>query len=171
MKFWRKTFPFLVLNILVSAATMYTVLTLWQQRNPAASNQPTITPVAEVTSAESPDDTPTPTDRPDRESAGSLLIDGVFGAGDLNVEYILISNQGEASVDLSNWSVSGSDGNRYVFSLLNLNKNGAVRLYSRHGTNTVVELYWNSDQALWQPGDEIHLIDGTGQQQASWSVP
>lgn len=171
MKFWKKTFPFLILNIVVSATTMFTVLSIWQHRNPSAVSQATITPIASAELKQGTVEVPAPTNKPEVEPEGSLSIEGVFGAGDLNVEYILIRNKSEGSVDLTNWSISGSDGNRFVFSLLNLNKNGAVRLYSKHGTNTVIELYWNSDQALWESGDHIYLIDGSGQQHASWLVP
>jgi micrococcal nuclease len=104
-------------------------------------------------------------------SDGILNIEGVFGAGDLNVEYILIRNQSNASVNLSGWSVSSSDGKTYNFPQLTLNTNGAVRLYSKHGTNTVIELYWNSDQSLWASGSQILLLDQSGQQQANWQVP
>jgi len=171
MKFWKKTFPFLILNIVVSGATMFAVLSVWQQRNPSAVSQGTITPIATVELKQETAKVPAPTNKPEVEPEGNLSIEGVFGAGDLNVEYILIRNQSEGSVDLTNWSISASDGNRFVFSFLNLNKNGAVRLYSKHGTNTVIELYWNSDQALWESGDQIYLIDGSGQQHASWLVP
>ena len=39
-----------------------------------------------------------------------LSIEGVFGAGDLNVEYILIRNLSGSGVNLNGWSVSSGSG-------------------------------------------------------------
>ena len=101
----------------------------------------------------------------------SLLIEGVFGAGEISVEYILIRNQSESPINLNGWSVQSSNGKKLDLPQLSLNKNGAVRLYSKHGTNTVIELYWNSDQALWTSGSKIQLLDPNGEQKSDWQVP
>lgn len=170
MKFWKKTFPFLVLNIIVSAAAMLAVLWFWQQRNDQSVFQPK--PTAASTLASQPTALPEATAASATVAEDSLLsIEGVFGAGDLNVEYILIRNQSDTSVNLNGWSISSLSGEKFNLPYLNLNKNGAVRLYSKHGVDSVIELYWNSDQALWDSGDEIHLVDQTGQLQAAWQVP
>ena len=171
MSFWKKTFPFLLLNIVVSAAAMLLVLWLWQKQAPIPGAKTTFTPAVTLANAPLQATPNTESDTTPSVSNGILNIEGVFGAGDLNVEYILIRNQSNASVNLSGWSVSSSDGKTYNFPQLALNTNGAVRLYSKHGTNTVIELYWNSDQSLWASGSQILLLDQSGQQQASWQVP
>ncbi len=171
MAFWKKTFPFLLLNIVVSAATMVLVLWLWQKQAPLPGAKPTFTPAVTLASQLQQSDPGKPADATPPPSDGVLSIEGVFGAGDLNVEYILIRNQSDSSVNLSGWSVSSSSGETYNLPQLTLNTNGAVRLYSKYGTNTVIELYWNSDQSLWASGDEVFLLDQSGQQQASWQVP
>lgn len=171
MSFWKKTFPFLLLNIVVSAAAMLLVLWLWQKQAPIPGAKTTFTPAVTLANAPLQATPNTEADTTSAASDGILSIEGVFGAGDLNVEYILIRNQSNASVNLSGWSVSSSDENTYNFPQLTLNTNGAVRLYSKHGTNTVIELYWNSDQSLWASGSQIFLLDQSGQQQASWQVP
>ena len=171
MSFWKKTFPFLLLNIVVSAAAMLLVLWLWQKQAPIPGAKTTFTPAVTLANAPLQATPNTESDTTPSVSNGILNIEGVFGAGDLNVEYILIRNQSNASVNLSGWSVSSSDGKTYNFPQLALNTNGAVRLYSKHGTNTVIELYWNSDQSLWASGSQIFLLDQSGQQQASWQVP
>lgn len=171
MAFWKKTFPFLLLNIVVSAATMVLVLWLWQKQAPFSGVRPTFTPAVTLASAAPQSDPGKPSDATPLPSDGVLTIEGVFGAGDLNVEYILIRNQSTSSVNLSGWSVSSSERETYTLPQLTLNKNGAVRLYSKHGTNTVIELYWNSDQSLWTSGSQVFLLDQSGQQQASWQVP
>ncbi len=171
MAFWKKTFPFLLLNIVVSAATMVLVLWLWQQQAPLPGFKATFTPAVTLASVPSASTPQSSTDSETLSSDADLKIEGVFGAGDLNVEYILIRNQSDASVNLSGWSVSALSGEILALPQLTLNKNGAVRLYSKHGTNTVIELYWNSDQALWSSGSQIFLLDQSGQRQASWQVP
>lgn len=171
MKYWKKTLPFLLINILVSVAAMLTVLWFWQQRNPKPESEPLPTRVA-ASQVSTQTDLPAATPEADAAVKPALLsIEGVFGAGDLNVEYILIRNLSDSGVNLNGWSVSSGSGLSFTLPYLNLNKNGAVRLYSKHGTNTVIELYWNSDTALWSSGDEIFLIDGSGKQAASWQVP
>lgn len=173
MNFWKKTFPFILLNIVVSAATMLFVLWLWQKQGsspqvalppqPAATTSVNLVGSTAETPPANPDDEPV--------NHGLLSIDGVFGAGDINVEYILIRNQSDQSVNLNTWSVASDKDKIFTLPYLVLNKNGAVRLYSKHGTNSVIELYWNSDTPLWTSGDEVYLIDGTGRQQATWQVP
>lgn len=171
MKFWKNYLPFLLLNVLVSAATILAVLWFWQHRatspRPLATLPPAATPTLQAQKTQEMNVTGEP--KPDSE--GLLNIEGVFGAGDLNVEYILIRNQSDASINLNGWSISSDSGKSLELPKLILNKNGAVRLYSKHGTNSVIELYWNSDLALWKSGDEIFLIDASGQKQASWQVP
>ncbi len=171
MAFWKKTFPFLLLNIVVSAATMLLVLWLWQEQGPLLATKPTFTPAVTLANAFSqvtPEEPAVTTADP---SDGLLSMEGVFGAGDLNVEYVLIRNQSDSSVNLNGWTVTSSAGKSFSFPQLTLNASGAVRLYSKHGTNTVIELYWNSDQALWASGSQVFLLDQSGQQQASWQVP
>ncbi|NLC13241.1 MAG: lamin tail domain-containing protein [Chloroflexi bacterium] len=171
MAFWKKTFPFLLLNIVVSAATMVLVLWLWQKQTPLPGAKPTFTPAVTLASGVQQSDPGKATDATPPPSDGVLSIEGVFGAGDLNVEYILIRNQSDSSVNLSGWTVSSSSRETYSLPQLTLNTNGAVRLYSKHGTNTVIELYWNSDEPLWTSGSQVFLLDQAGQKQASWQVP
>lgn len=171
MTFWKKTFPFLLLNIVVSAATMLLVLWLWQKQVPVLGAKATLTPAVTLANAPTQATSEGSVQASPPPSAGILSIEGVFGAGDLDVEYILIRNKSDSSVNLSGWSVSSSDGETFNLPQLTLNKNGAVRLYSKHGTNTVIELYWNSDKALWSSGSQVDLLDQSGQKQASWLVP
>lgn len=173
MKFWKKTLPFLLLNIIVSAATVFGVLWLWQQRGGQLDFRPTSTPAVTLASQSTKqiESTPLPTLIATNSDSGLLSIEGVFGAGDLNVEYVLIRNQSDTSVNLNGWSLSASSGEKYKLPYLVLNKNGAVRVYSKYGVDSVIELYWNSDQALWNSGDQVYLVDQSGKQQASWQVP
>jgi len=101
----------------------------------------------------------------------NLLIGGVFGAGDLQTEYVLIKNQGKATANLLNWSLQGKRGQNYSFPDLRLAQNGTVKLFSKTGTDTVLELFMKSDVSLWQRGDILTLKDANGKVQTNFQVP
>ena len=163
MKFIKRTLPFLLLNILISAATVWLVLTYWEARQPAPP--PTQAPLPAETQPSKPAETAVPAGESD------VAITGVIGAGDLQVEYVLISNQGEDSVNLQGWSIESTKGEVYTFPNLQLNRNGAIRLYSRAGANTVIALNWGSAEPLWSSGDQLSLKDAAGVVQSVFSIP
>lgn len=101
----------------------------------------------------------------------NLLIGGVFGSGDLQTEYVLIKNQGKATANLLNWSLQGKRGQNYSFPDLRLAQNGTVKLFSKTGTDTVLELFMKSDVSLWQRGDILTLKDANGKVQTNFQVP
>ena len=178
MEFWKKTFPFILLNIFVSATTVLLVIWLTQSGTIQLSTKPTLTPIVtkinpstEEPMAQGTAEKPIAATPKASADEGSLLIEGVFGAGEISVEYILIRNQSESPINLNGWSIQSSNGKKLDLPQLILNKNGAVRLYSMHGTNTVIELYWNSDQALWTSGSKIQLLDANREQKSEWQVP
>lgn len=168
MKFWKQTLPFLVLNVLVSAATMLAVLFFWQPKNPfrpAEPTQPIITPIQGAASL------PAATSTVPAAEGQQLYLEGVFGVGDIKVEYILLRNRSTTAVDLTGWRLRADGGREYRFPNLTLNPNGAVRIYSGLGTNSVIELYWNSDSALWASGDQLTLLNRTGDEHTQFVVP
>ncbi|HSN93439.1 MAG TPA: lamin tail domain-containing protein [Anaerolineaceae bacterium] len=101
----------------------------------------------------------------------NLLIGGVFGAGDLQTEYVLIKNQGKATANLLNWNLQGKRGQNYSFPDLRLAQNGTVKIFTKTGTDTVLELYMKSDASLWQQGDILTLKDANGKVQTTFQVP
>jgi len=168
MKFWKKTLPFILLNMVVSAATLLAVLYVWQQKNPLPKTEPTQPLITPVQGSQSPSLT-APTVQ---ILEGRLLrIDGVFGAGDIQVEYILLRNPSESAVDLSGWRIIADGGRNYRFPNLTLYPKGAVNIYTNPGTDTVTELHWNSDAALWASGDLLTLFDSQGNEHTQFTVP
>jgi hypothetical protein len=162
MKFLKRVLPFLLLNMLVSAATIYGVLVYWQRANPEpsiATQMPTTTQPATLPGKATP------------LTVTGVVIENVFGSGDLNTEYVLLRNKSAQPVNLNNWQLRGPTGENYTFPVLNLNTNGAVRLYSRQGTSSVIELYWDASTAQWQSGDTLTLTDPTGTDQATFKIP
>ena len=168
MKFWKKTLPFILLNIIVSAATLLTVLYFWQQKNPLSNSEPTQPIITPIQGNQSPSlTTPTTQILEDR----LLRIEGVFGVGDIQVEYILLRNPSDSAVDLAGWRIISDGGRNYRFPNLTLYPQGAVNIYTGPGTDTVTELHWNSDTALWASGDDLTLFDSQGNEHTQFTVP
>ncbi|MFZ3069905.1 MAG: lamin tail domain-containing protein [Anaerolineaceae bacterium] len=170
MKNSKSILPYLLLNILVSGLTVFLVLFFWDRTHPMPQ-VPEENP-SEVRSA-------TPTQTALSKSATSqalaaeveVTVEGVFGVGDLQLEYILIRNESDQALNLAGWKAVGSPDRSYTFPNLSLNRNGAVRLYSKDGTDSVIELFWGSAQALWKPGDPISLEDPSGAIHATYVIP
>ena len=167
MKFWKNVFPFLLLNIIISAATVYAVLLYWEKQHPQSLPSLSLPTESVVTTPGKATAIPTL-----RVTPADLLLNvkGVFGAGDISVEYVLIENASSTSLNLKNWKLSGN-GNTYTFPNLNLGSAGAVRLYSQYGTDSVIELYWNKDAAQWKSGSELIIMDPDGQVRVTYTVP
>lgn len=173
MNFWRRVFPYLILNIIVSAATTLLVLALWDQRQPQALPittsglpavepapiQPGAAPSAQVSATLPPLDAPV------------IEIEAVIGAGDPATEAVVLKRVGEGELLLTGWKITNGRGSEYIFPYLVLNKNGSVRLYTRSGTNSVIELYWGLAESVWRSGDTASLTDPEGNIRAVFTVP
>ncbi|MEN4011778.1 MAG: lamin tail domain-containing protein [Chloroflexota bacterium] len=173
MRSWKRVLPFLLLNILISAATTLTVLILWDRSHrsalPAAGslNPAQMQPAENNATGGFPpaQDTLPPLEEP------VILIETIIGTGDLANEVVVLRRVGEGELQLTGWKLSNGRGSEYAFPELLLNKNGTVRLYSRVGTNSVLELFWGADQSVWRSGDTVTLTDWQGNARASYSIP
>lgn len=164
MKTTRRLLPFVILNILISAITTLVVLAIWDaiRRNdlpPLATLSPQLT--------EQPSPTPTlpSTDAP------VIEIENIFGAGDLQTEVVLIRRLGDGELWLEGWKLEDENGHKYIFPGLMLNKDGALKLYTRGGTNTVIALYWGQNKPVWKKGERASLYDPEGNLRAWFIVP
>ena len=164
---------FILLNIFVSAATTLAVLWLWERAYPR--------PDVSITSSESAPSpnvtisgvTPDQTEPAAEFSNLDIKIDirTIVGAGDLAVEYVEIINRGENQADLTDWQLRDENGNAFTFPALILNSGGAIKVLSKTGTNTVIELYWQADTSIWQSGESARLLNPNGELIASYSIP
>jgi len=105
---------------------------------------------------------------------GSVLIDSVVGAGDLEAERVRIRHAGGGELSLVGWRLEDGQGNLFVFPefpQLTLFSGGAVNIYTRAGVNTVVDLYWGLDKPVWTSGSTVILRDADGNVQARYLVP
>ena len=105
---------------------------------------------------------------------GSVAIDSVIGAGDLDSERVLLKHRGEGELSLVGWRLEDTDGNVFIFPQfpqLVLFKGGAVNVYTKAGSNTVVDLFWGLKQPVWKSGDMVILRDAQGNVHTTFTVP
>jgi LysM repeat protein len=105
---------------------------------------------------------------------GSVVIDSVIGAGDLDTEHVLLKHRGEGELSLVGWRLEDDQGNKFIFPQfpqLTLFPGGAVNIYTRAGVNSVVELYWGLSQPVWTSGTTVILRDAQNNVRATYLVP
>jgi LysM repeat protein len=105
---------------------------------------------------------------------GSVVIDSVIGAGDLDSERVLLKHRGEGELSLVGWRLEDSKGNVFVFPQfpqLTLFSGGAVNVHTKSGANTVVDLYWSLDHPVWESGAIVSLKDAQGNVRSTYTVP
>jgi len=183
----RTLIYYLLLNILVSAATTLAVLFAWdhftqrevlpdfsQVLNPAAQTEqpaaagaggPTEDPALAAPAAQRP---LPPIDVP------VIEITGVVGAGDVDQEILTLKRSGEGDLHMAGWKLYDEGGNVYVFPdtpELVLFAGGAVQVHSRGGSDTATDIYWNRNQAVYQSTELITLEDPLGNVRATYRVP
>jgi hypothetical protein len=178
MKNRTHLFAYILLNILIASATTLTILWLWEQRNPRQTNpQGLVTPVSTISSEFDTIDATSSVNEPIEPALTfvsediDVFIRKVVGAGDLEMEYVEIYNQSPGPIDLSNWQLTDQDGQSFLFPALILNSEGAIKVYSQKGTNTVIELHWQSDAPIWSSGEMVTLLDDADNRIATYSIP
>ncbi|NLG99034.1 MAG: hypothetical protein GX491_16880 [Chloroflexi bacterium] len=168
---------YILLNIIISAATTLTVLNLWERARQselddlppsalATQGLPTVSGLAIQV-------TPTPGPLPPADEKVIEIV-SVIGAGDIDHEVVMLRRVGEGNLPMANWKLSGDRGSVYTFAeqpALVLYKDGAVMVYSRTGTDTATEVYWNRDEAAWHSGEQITLTDSEGNVRAVYTIP
>ncbi|MBN2043478.1 MAG: lamin tail domain-containing protein [Anaerolineales bacterium] len=178
MQNFRRIVYFLLLNVLVSAVTVWVVVTIIfrnQAVQPAAT-LPALASLPEEQTGEilvtEPSTFQDSSDNDVLDVIPDLLeIESILGSGELETERVLIKHIGETEVSLVGWQLQDEDGNAYSFPALTMFQGGAVTLYTRRGTSTVVELYWGQDQPVWQSGERAYLLDPDAEIQAVYTVP
>ena len=162
MKRWL---PFLIVNIIVSAATTLLVLTIWNRVNTANSYKIETPPISRpgvatpAIQAELP-----PLDTP------VIQIANVFAAGDLQNELLVVERVGEGELNLAGWQIIDQNKNAFIFPAIDLVK-GQISIYSRSGVNTPSTLFWGGEQAIWSPGELVKIYDSAGQERAVFEIP
>jgi hypothetical protein len=179
---------YLVLNILLSAATTLVVLTLWerarQAEQPAAAQLPAGAEPAQRTAA-APEGEPTPAEPAEAQPPLAtetlpppdqtvIEIVSVVAPGDLEYEVVLLRRLGDGNLRMTGWRLESESGASFVFPAqpeLVLYKDGAVQVYTKSGADTATEVYWNRSEPAWRSGETVQLIDTQGNRRAVYRVP
>ena len=155
---------YLVINVIVSVLTTLAVLLIWNRltapQPPEGLEGVLSTPAAEAGPTATPG-----------VFENQLAINAVIGAGALENERVLIEHVGDRDVSLEGWRLQDEDGTRYSFPALVLHPGAALTLYSRQGADSVTDLYWDREQALWESGELAALFDPDGEIQFEYVVP
>jgi hypothetical protein len=165
---------YLLLNIVVSAATTLGVLTVWD-RTRTDKLPPLPTFLSTVPVATLPPTAPAGTPTVIQAVTGPQIeISSVIGATDPKLEYVLLKRVGEGDLNLAGWTLNNEHEAVFTFPdkpALVLYKGGAVQIFTRSGTDTPTEMYWNRNDAAWEPGEWATLKDAQGKVQARYQVP
>jgi len=116
-------------------------------------------------------DSPTETVTTDGGTTGELAVATIHAdaAGDdrenLNDEYVVFENTGEASLDLSGWTVADEAGKLYTFpDGYTLGPGETVTLHTGSGTDTETDLYWGAGSPVWNnAGDTVTVRNSDGE--------
>ncbi len=82
----------------------------------------------------------------------------------LNDEYLILGNKGDAPIDMTEWTITDEANHRYTFPLFILDPEEMVLLYSGLGQNTEESLYWGNQGAIWNnDGDTLYLRNAGGE--------
>ncbi len=99
-----------------------------------------------------------------------IVLASVEGIGEITDESIHLRNIG-GDINISGWTLNDADGNSYTFPGLLLFTDAKIAIYSRSGASTEGALFWGSDQAIWQAGEQVSLIDRDGQVRKALRIP
>ena len=160
---WKRIGFYLLLNIIVSALTTWLVFSMVLRRTAVPAQ------VAEGGAAAAEQDPGE--DGTNAQPLGQLQVNSVIGAGDIENERVHIRHVGTDEVSLDGWRLEDEQGNTFDFPALTMFSGGAVTVYSKTGNNTVMELYWGLDTAIFSEGELVILLDPDGNVQARYTVP
>ena len=160
---------YIVVNIIISAATMLGVLFFWDSRQPEPIDcVPTIGPTSVVLAV--PETEPTVASIPPLEQEVTR-IEVIYGAEYLQDELVVLQRVGTEDLPVYGWYLEDEDGNRFEFPALTLKAGAEVNVYSRSGDSTVLELYWGSSRSVWSVGETARIYDPQGNLRAEYVIP
>lgn len=171
---------YILINILISAVTTLTVLWIWDSRQPKLNpiefdSQQTFTdPVSPTDHLIAGEDENPAVQEPTADlstRSSDVQIRVIVGPKNLEVEYVEIINQGDQPVDLTGWQLVNHLDQAFTFPAMILNSSGAIKIQSKTGVNSVIELFWQSETPIWQSGENARLINADGEVVSIYSIP
>jgi hypothetical protein len=123
---------------------------------PTATPPPTETPITPLTP------TPLSVELPD-EGEAIVKIGAVLAAGNLAEEVVSIVNTGTRPIALLGWRLSDAQGHTYTFGQVTLFGEGAaILVHTGRGQEGPGDLYWGFEEAIWEIGESVTLVDAEG---------
>jgi endonuclease YncB( thermonuclease family) len=82
----------------------------------------------------------------------------------LNDEYLVFTNPGNDSLDLTGWTLHDEAGHEYAFPAgFTLSAGESVTVHTGSGTNSGTDLYWDASSPVWNnTGDTVTVEDASG---------
>ncbi|MBX0348847.1 lamin tail domain-containing protein [Haloarcula pellucida] len=81
----------------------------------------------------------------------------------LNDEYVVLANRGDAPLSLTGWTVADEAGHVYTFRNYTLGAGENVTIHTGSGTDTRRDRYWDRTGAVWNNGgDTVVVRDADG---------
>jgi hypothetical protein len=77
-------------------------------------------------------------------------------------EAVQVVNDSDQAFTLQGWRLERVDGPTYTFGNVPLFPGGSVRVHTRAGENTSIDLYWGQSEAQWQSGATAQLLNERG---------
>jgi hypothetical protein len=175
MRSFKRILPFIILNVIISAATTLAVLSWWDKTQRPVLPDPRIfsNTTPQVGSTNPPSQTGNPTGQVSLTAQNQTVIQiqNVFGVGDIANEVVQLKRAGNGDLWLTGWQLKDQNGHTFTFPKLLLNKDGAVLVYTHSGPDTVIELHWGLKNVVWRTGELVSLLDPQGILRASYQIP
>jgi hypothetical protein len=174
MKDLKRLSIYLLINVIVSAATTLLVLLIWSRNQtpitlePPATSTPIVLDQPQTTQNIEEGNSTAPAGD---DVSGQLEITSIVGAGDYETEHVKIKHVGEKEILLAGWALEDEDGNTYSFPALTMYPDAAVSVYTKVGTDRVMELFWGLLAPAWSSGETVLLLDPAGNIQATYTIP
>lgn len=104
------------------------------------------------------------------EGGPNVVIRGAYQLGSLESEFVYLENLGGVAA-MEGWTLDDGQGNVFTFPTFTLYNGGGVNIHTRAGNDSVINLYWGLERALWESGRVVSLRDDSGRVHATFRVP
>ncbi len=153
----RPLFPYLLLNIFVSALVTGTIIFFYDRAHKAdcLASQPSLSAVTS-------------------DSGENISITGVIGAGTVGDERVIIQNTGTDKILLTGWTLADNKGLTYNFPHspeLTLYPGASLQVHTKAGTDEPSDVYWSRTEPVWSSGELAVLYDPNNIARAFYRVP
>lgn len=101
--------------------------------------------------------------QPSRTVNGQMQITTIDEVGALDSEVVLVVNESDAAFNLQGWTLGREGGPIYTFGNLPIFPGGSVRIHSKTGTDTSVDLFWAQQGPVWSAGSVAQLVNVQGE--------